>query len=130
MALDYNITLSQDTLVTVWISPQHAASVAAKNPKIVHSLSDYFYLACPTSTVVQASGRVVILWDWLIPPEHSVSNTIHMEKKQLNKSYTFDPLAGLTFDEAHLVLGGQQLLWTEQSDAQNLESIAWPRTDD
>jgi N-acetyl-beta-hexosaminidase len=43
------------------------------------------------------------------------------------KAYTFDPLANLTSEQASLVLGGQQLLWTEQSGPQNLDSIVWPR---
>jgi len=33
----------------------------------------------------------------------------------------------LTTAQAKLVLCGQQLLWTEQSGAENLDSIVWPR---
>jgi hexosaminidase len=43
------------------------------------------------------------------------------------QAYIFDPLANLTSAQAKLVLGGQQLLWTEQSGPQNLDSIVWPR---
>jgi hexosaminidase len=43
------------------------------------------------------------------------------------QAYTFDPLANLTAAQTQLVLGGQQLLWTEQSGPQNLDSIVWPR---
>jgi hexosaminidase len=43
------------------------------------------------------------------------------------QAYTFDPLANLTTAQANFVLGGQQLLWTEQSGPQNLDSIVWPR---
>ena len=43
------------------------------------------------------------------------------------QAYTFDPLANLTAAQAPLVLGGQQLLWTEQSGPQNLDPITWPR---
>ena len=62
------------------------------------------------------------------------------------KAYTFDPLANLTESEIPFVLGGmfdyclntiyspiylssigQQLLWTEQSSPENLDSIVWPR---
>ena len=42
-------------------------------------------------------------------------------------SYSFDPTANLTADEATLVLGGQHLLWTEQSGPENLDDIVWPR---
>ena len=44
-----------------------------------------------------------------------------------HQAYTFDPLANLTAAQAPLVLGGQQLLWTEQSGPQNLDPIVWPR---
>lgn len=45
----------------------------------------------------------------------------------LLQAYSFDPLKGITSDQAHLVLGGQQLLWTEQSGPENLDPVAWPR---
>jgi hexosaminidase len=45
----------------------------------------------------------------------------------LSKAYSFNPLANITKDQEKLVLGGQQLLWTEQAGPSNLESIAWPR---
>jgi len=44
-----------------------------------------------------------------------------------SKAYSFDPVANLTAAEAQLVLGGQQLLWTEQSGPENLDPIVWPR---
>ncbi|KAG6820624.1 hypothetical protein H0H93_014227 [Arthromyces matolae] len=47
--------------------------------------------------------------------------------KTWQKAYTFDPLANLTDSQKPLVLGGQQLLWTEQSSTENLDSILWPR---
>lgn len=43
------------------------------------------------------------------------------------QAYTFDPFASLSETEASLVVGGQQLLWTEQSSPANLDSIVWPR---
>ena len=66
--------------------------------------------------------------------------------KTWQKSYSFDPVANLTSDEAKLVLGGtptplslpipianpnphtgQHLLWTEQSGPANLDPVVWPR---
>ena len=47
--------------------------------------------------------------------------------KSWQLSYSFDPVANLTADEAKLVLGGQHLLWTEQSGPQNLDETVWPR---
>ena len=67
------------------------------------------------------------------------------------QAYTFDPYQNLTGSQQHLVLGGEptycpvfvhapdskhcfvcvtpgeQVLWTEQSGPQNLDSIVWPR---
>ncbi|RDB19005.1 Beta-hexosaminidase 2 [Hypsizygus marmoreus] len=112
MVLEHNITLSKDTVVMVWISSQHAGSVAAKNFRIVHAPSDYFYLDCGAG-------------EWL--GNNPSGNSWCDPFKTWQKSYTFDPLASLTTAQHALVLGGQQLLWTEQSSPENLDSIVWPR---
>ena len=39
----------------------------------------------------------------------------------------FDPLANFSATEAHLVLGAQTSLWSEQTDGGTLDSVAWPR---
>ena len=39
----------------------------------------------------------------------------------------FNPTTNLTAQEAKNVLGGQHLLWTEQSSPANLDSTTWPR---
>ncbi|KAJ7626638.1 beta-hexosaminidase [Mycena polygramma] len=112
MVLDHNVTLSNSTVVMVWISSMNAAAVAAKGFRLVHSPSDYFYLDC-------GAGE----WISKDPEGNSWCDPF----KTWQKSYTFNPLANISASQAHLVLGGQQLLWTEQSDAQNLDSIVWPR---
>ncbi|KAJ7505802.1 beta-hexosaminidase [Mycena galericulata] len=112
MVLAHNVTLAQETIVMVWISSQNAAAVAAQNFRIVHAPSDYFYLDC-------GGGQ------WL--GNDSAGNSWCDPYKTWEKSYTFDPLINLTSAQKHLVLGGQQLLWTEQADPHNLDSIVWPR---
>ena len=44
MVLDHNVTLSNETVVLVWISSANAAAVVEKNFRLVHAPSDYFYL--------------------------------------------------------------------------------------
>jgi N-acetyl-beta-hexosaminidase len=45
MVLVYNVTtLSNETLVMVWISSDNVAAVAQQGYKIIHAASDYFYL--------------------------------------------------------------------------------------
>ncbi|EMD39630.1 glycoside hydrolase family 20 protein [Gelatoporia subvermispora B] len=112
MVLDHNVTLSNDTVVLVWISSMDAAAVAAKNFRIVHAPSDYFYLDC-------GAGE----WIGSDPEANSWCDPF----KTWQKSYTFDPLANLTEAQTSLVLGGEQLLWTEQSSPANLDPIVWPR---
>ncbi|OCH90430.1 N-acetylhexosaminidase [Obba rivulosa] len=112
MVLDNNVTLSNDTVVLVWISSMDAAAVAAKNFRIVHAPSDYFYLDC-------GAGE----WVGDDPEANSWCDPF----KTWQKSYTFDPLANLTEAQTSLVLGGEQLLWTEQSSPANLDPIVWPR---
>ncbi|KAJ7166354.1 glycoside hydrolase family 20 protein [Mycena crocata] len=112
MVLEHNLAISNDSLVMVWISSQNAAQVAAKNFKIVHAPSDYFYLDC-------GAGE----WIGKNPSGNSWCDPF----KTWQKSYTFNPLENISPAQTHLVLGGQQLLWTEQTDPQNLDSIAWPR---
>ncbi|KZT28732.1 glycoside hydrolase family 20 protein [Neolentinus lepideus HHB14362 ss-1] len=112
MVLDHNVTLANDTIVMVWISSNDAASVAAKNYRIVQAPSDYFYLDCGAGEWI---GDTPEATSWCDP------------FKTWQKAYTFDPLANLTDSQASLVLGGEQLLWTEQSSPNNLDSIVWPR---
>ena len=47
--------------------------------------------------------------------------------KTWQHSYSFNPTANLTADQAKLILGGQHLLWTEQSGPENLDDTVWPR---
>jgi len=55
MVLDNNVTLSNETVVLVWISSMDAAAVAAKNFRIVHAP-----LITSTLIVVQESGLAMI----------------------------------------------------------------------
>ncbi|TFK70530.1 N-acetylhexosaminidase [Pluteus cervinus] len=112
MALDHPVTLRNDTIVMVWISSENAAAVAAKGYRIVHAPSDYFYLDCGGGGWVGAN---------------TLGNSWCDPFKTWQRAYSFDPVANLTASQKDLVLGGQQLLWTEQSSPSNLDSIVWPR---
>ncbi|KAI0298150.1 N-acetylhexosaminidase [Multifurca ochricompacta] len=112
MILNFNLTLSNDTIALVWISSSDAAAVASKGFRVIHAGSNSFYLDCG------AGGWV---------GDFPAGNSWCEPYKTWQNAYTFDPLANLTTAQAPLVLGGQQLLWTEQSGPQNLDSIAWPR---
>ncbi|KAJ3566880.1 hypothetical protein NP233_g6720 [Leucocoprinus birnbaumii] len=112
MALEHQVKLSNDTIVLVWISSDHVAAVAQKGFRLIHAASDYFYLDCGAGEWL---GNDINGNSWCDP------------FKTWQKSYSFNPTAGLTATQAKLVIGGQQLLWTEQSSSSNLDSIVWPR---
>ncbi|KAH9954147.1 glycoside hydrolase superfamily [Lactifluus volemus] len=100
MVLNFNLTLSNDTIALVWISSEDAAAVAAKGFRFIPA--------------VVLSGLWCRRW---------VGRLSY--RQQL--AYTFNLLANLTSEQVSLVLGGQHLLWTEQSGPENLDPIAWPR---
>jgi len=112
MVLSHNVTLSNDTIALVWISSDDVKAVAEKGFRLIHAASDYFYLDC-------GGGG----WVGDFPTGNSWCDPF----KTWQKSYSFDPYANLTDSERSLVLGGQHLLWTEQSSPSNLDPIAWPR---
>ncbi|KAG1836126.1 glycoside hydrolase family 20 protein [Suillus subalutaceus] len=112
MVLDWNLTLSNETIVMIWISSADAAAVVDKGFRIVQAPSNYFYLDCG------AGG-----WVGGDPTGNSWCDPF----KTWSEAYTFDPLANLTEAQYEFVLGGEQLLWSEQSGPQNLDPIVWPR---
>lgn len=112
MVLDHNVTLSNETLVLVWISSANAAAIVQAGYKLVHAPSDYFYLDC-------GHGG----WVGDLPNGNSWCDPF----KTWQHAYTFDPYANITDAQKSLVLGGQQLLWAEQSGPANLDATVWPR---
>ncbi|KAK4962217.1 hypothetical protein LTR28_004652 [Elasticomyces elasticus] len=48
-------------------------------------------------------------------------------RKNWRLMYAYDPLHGVPSDLAHLVLGGECSIWSEQTDPVNLDRNVWPR---
>ncbi|KAG8734073.1 N-acetyl-glucosamine-6-phosphate deacetylase [Ceratobasidium sp. 414] len=121
MVLNHRVTLPKDTITLVWISSANVAAVVRKGYRIIHAASDYFYLDCGGGEWADgASGNGCTPFKaW-----RKVGNVLGLTRTQLTHSaiqiYSFDPLKGVTKDQAGLVLGGQTLLWAEQSDPSNL----------
>jgi hypothetical protein len=53
-------------------------------------------------------------------------DTRHSSARHAHRPTLSNPLANRSATQAKLVLGSQQLLWTEQLGPQNLDSIVWP----
>lgn len=75
----------------VWISSDHVGAVAQKGFRLIHAASDFFYLDCGAGDFlgVNVDGN-----SWCDP------------FKTWQKSYSFNPTAGLTGNQTKLVLGG------------------------
>ncbi|KAJ6622693.1 N-acetylhexosaminidase [Mycena sp. CBHHK59/15] len=110
MVLSNPVKLANDTVVMVWISSSDVQAVAETGFRIVHSASDYFYLDC-------GHGG----WVGNFPTGNSWCDPF----KTWQHAYVFDPVANLTAAQSKLVLGGQSLLWTEQSGPGNLARGGW-----
>ncbi|KAF8991506.1 glycoside hydrolase family 20 protein [Hymenopellis radicata] len=113
-----NLTLGPDDdkpIVMVWhmnaTDSGFVASIADKGLRIIRADADYLYLDC-------GGG------DWMINGE---ATSWCDPFKTWQRKYSFDPKAGLSEEQAALIVGGQQLLWSEQSSPPNLDTIVWPR---
>lgn len=95
----------------VWISSEHTAKVLEQGYRVVHAPADYFYLDCGAGGWVAGGPET----SWCEP------------FKTWERIYSFDPTANVTAEQQHLVMGGQTLLWSEQSDPSNLDPFSWPR---
>ncbi|KAK4057563.1 Glucosamine-6-phosphate isomerase (Glucosamine-6-phosphate deaminase) (GNPDA) (GlcN6P deaminase) [Microbotryomycetes sp. JL221] len=113
MLLNHELSLGKEVVVTVWISSANVRAVADRGHRIIHAASEYLYLDCG------AGG-----WIGNLP---GGSNSWCDPFKSWQKVYSFDPFANVTESQKTLILGGEALLWTEQVDPTNLDSMAWPR---
>jgi len=113
MVLDEEVPLPVDnTLVTVWRNSSMVSRVVEKGYSMIHGASDYSYLDCG-------------LGGWL---GDSVNGTSWCDPfKTWQKIYSFDPYKDVATSQRKQILGGQALLWSEQTDEQNMDSIIWPR---
>lgn len=109
MILTHDLPLENDTIILVWISSKDVQKVVEKNFRVIHAASDYFYLDCGMGGWLGNSSST----SWCDP------------YKTWQKAYSFDPYSNILPEQQYLILGGEALLWTEQVDSTNLDSIAW-----
>ncbi|KAF9974284.1 N-acetyl-glucosamine-6-phosphate deacetylase, partial [Actinomortierella ambigua] len=89
----------KDTVIQVWTSAENIQKTIQKGYKVVVGSADYWYLDCGFGSYV---GDDVNGNSWCDP------------YKTWQKTYSFNPLKGLSQREAEFVLGGEALLWGEQ----------------
>jgi hexosaminidase len=115
MLLDWNLTLPKETIVQTWQSDQAVADVTAKGYQALVGNYNYWYLDCGKGqwldfSPVNAAG----FW-----PFKDYCDPYHNWRAM----YSYDPLNGVPEASAHLVLGGETHIWSEQTDEANFFQI-------
>lgn len=130
MLLEYNITFPSDVLVQTWKSPENVRKTVQKGHKAIAGNYDFWYLDCGHGGWVSysdtdAKGRFSgqesqAAQGW--PYEDYCS-----PRKNWRTVYSYNPLQGVAEEDQHLVVGGEASMWSEQTDAVNLDQMLWPR---
>ncbi len=121
MLLDWKLTLPMNTIVQTWISEQSVLEVVKQGYRALVGASSTWYLDCGHGDWVDhlqgADARDAYPYlDWCGP--------VHNWRQM----YAYDPLEGIPDHLAYLVIGGETHIWSEQTDAYNLQPMLWPRT--
>ncbi|KAL2257045.1 hypothetical protein VTK26DRAFT_746 [Humicola hyalothermophila] len=118
--LEWNVTMEKDTVVQSWLGGSSVKDLVSKGYKVIDSNYNYWYLDCGRGQYInfdngEAFTTFFPFTDWCSPT------------KNWRTVYSYDPTAGLSEEEAKLVLGGEVALWSETIDEQNLDTLVWPR---
>jgi len=116
----WNLTLPDDVLVQTWLSPQSIAQVADSGHKVLFGQYEFWYLDCGHGQWLDFTNGASFqefypFLDYCDP------------FKNWRLIYSYDPLAGLTDAQAEMVVGGEVHMWSEQTDALNVDTSVWPR---
>lgn len=119
MLLDWNLTLGSDVLIQTWRSDDALLQTVQKGFKALAGNYNHWYLDCGFGQWVDPAGGSSMT----APPYTDYCSPV----KNWRQIYTYDILSGIPADLAHLVVGGEVHMWTEQTDAVNLDDRLWPR---
>lgn len=120
MLLDWNLTLPANTIVQSWQSDANVAAVAAQGHRVLAGNYNYWYLDCGSGQWLDFRPGASSEQFWPYPDYCSPRHNWRV-------MYSYDPLAGVPANATHLVLGGETHIWSEQTDAVNLDRMVWPR---
>jgi len=119
MLLVWNLTLPNNTIVQTWQSTEAVVDTVAKGYRALVGNYNFWYLDCGHGQWLDFhpsnAGEFWPFQDYCAP------------RHNWRVMYTLDPLDGIPEDQQHLVVGGECHIWSEQTDAVNLDTIVWPR---
>ncbi|KAL7267699.1 Glucosamine-6-phosphate isomerase (Glucosamine-6-phosphate deaminase) (GNPDA) (GlcN6P deaminase) [Rhizina undulata] len=119
MIVDWELQLAENTIVQTWISDASTKTAVEKGYRVITGNYNFWYLDCGNGQWLDfGPARYAEFYPF---------NDYCSPKKSWRLVYSFDPIAGLTEEEAKLILGGEVHIWSEQIDAVNLDSTLWPR---
>ena len=147
MLLDWNLTLSSgqssgtcsgngttSAIIQVWRSSANLLLVLQQGYRVLFGDYNHWYLDCghggflnpyptglsPPGIPYNTSGGVPTqIADPFLDYCNPLKNWRHI--------YVYDPLVNITSDLEHLIEGGEVHLWTEKTDAVDLDQKLWPR---
>ncbi|KAK5663350.1 hypothetical protein OQA88_3778 [Cercophora sp. LCS_1] len=118
--LHWNVSMGKDVVVQAWLGGSSVKELVNLGHKVIDSNYNFWYLDC---------GR----GQWLTFQNGAAFSTFYPfndwcgPTKGWQLVYSYDPTAGLTPEEAKLVLGGEVAVWTETIDSQLIDGVIWPR---
>ena len=119
--LDWDLDLPESTILQVWRPNTSLASIVKKGHKVLFGACNYWYLD---------SGY----GSWLDPDPQNPNSSVKPPYtdwcppyKNWRQMLSYDPMADVAEEHAHLVLGGEANLWSELTDSVTLDHMLWPR---
>ena len=116
MLLQWNLTLPKNTIVQTWIADSSVVETVAKGYKALAGNYLYWYLDCGhgdwTDFYQGADSETFWPYTDYCAPFHN-----------WRLMYSYDPLSGVPAEHAHLVIGGEAHIWSEQTDTVNLDRM-------
>ncbi|MCJ1466998.1 N-acetyl-glucosamine-6-phosphate deacetylase [Pseudocyphellaria aurata] len=121
MLLDWNISLPQDIIVQTWRPSTSLDSVLAKGYKMLFGSRTHWYLDCGYGNFLDPDPQNP---KSPVSPPYLDSCSPYKNWRQI---YSYDPLANISPEQRHLVVGGEVHLWSELADSISLDGLLWPR---
>jgi hexosaminidase len=119
--LDFNLTMPKNTIIQTWISDSSVVDVVKQGYRALVGSSDFWYLDCGFGDWTDVPQGPDSRASW---PYYDWCGPLH----NWRQVYSYNPLKNVPDDLAHLVLGGETHIWSEQTDAHNLHTMLWPRS--
>ncbi|EMR63020.1 putative glycoside hydrolase family 20 protein [Eutypa lata UCREL1] len=119
--LNYNVTMGTDVVVQSWLGDEAVKDLVSRGFKTIVSNYNFWYLDC-------GRGHWLNFDNGASFTEYYPFNDWCTPAKGWRLIYSYNPRAGLSPEEAKLIIGGEVASWTESIDEVTIDSILWPRS--